>query len=201
MSEQPTVEPSRPAEPPATKSPVTEPQVTEPPPVAEVAESAATEAPVTEPPAAEPAAASAGRHRWPLVLALVVGLVIGAGAVSLAGGRSTGSTSAPAPGAGGTTGVSADTDARTACSLYLRLPALASLLSHGIPDNGANAGINELTAAHNLATAAAYLDSRYTELSGAFDAVMQRLQYLDGTSGDARTAEANVRARCAAVGG
>ena len=128
-----------------------------------------------------------------VLLALVLGLVLGATAVGLVwlvAGRTAAAIGVPE--------TNASTDAFAACATLATVPqpgtaAFADQSSQGVP-----AGIYRLTGAASLAEAAQAEDSQYRALSDALTRVTQVLdRTFDAVTPEAAQALASARAACA----
>lgn len=128
-----------------------------------------------------------------VLLALVLGLVLGATAVGLVwfvSGRTASATELPNTDAG--------TDAVAACATLARVPPLASAAFAYQSPQGVPVGIYRLAGAASLAEAAQAEDSHYKPLSDALANVTRVLeQTFDRAGPQATQALAAARAACA----
>jgi hypothetical protein len=123
-----------------------------------------------------------------VLVALVLGLVLGATAVGMVwfvSGRTASATELP--------NTTASSDAAAACAILARVPALPST---AFTDQSPQ-GVYRLTGAASLAQAAKSEDSHYSALSMAMSRVNQEVVRGAASGGQLTTALANARAACA----
>lgn len=126
-----------------------------------------------------------------VLLAMVLGLVLGASAVGLTWFVH-GHTLAAAP-----SPTDASTDAAAACATLARVPALSSPAFDVPSPEGVSSGVFRLAGAASLAQAAQAEDAHYKSLSDALNRASQVIAAAgDGAGDEELTALADARAAC-----